>query len=86
MTLDTVVAGSAPKHHLPHLTARTPLRRESLATWVLSQSKGTGLSNVFGAQAGVYRTKRGFEKVLHYLTIFMAVLFFTVPVLIILMS
>ncbi len=40
-----------------------------LITLVLLQAKGTGLGSTFGGETGFYRTKRGFEKLLFYLTI-----------------
>ncbi len=43
---------------------------------VLMQNRGTGLSGVFGGSSGVYRTKRGVEKMLFTGTIVLAVLFF----------
>ncbi len=43
---------------------------------VLMQNRGTGLSGVFGGSSGVYRTKRGVEKMLFTGTIILAVLFF----------
>lgn len=43
---------------------------------VLMQSRGSGLGGVFGGEGGVYRTKRGVEKGLLYISIISAVLFF----------
>lgn len=42
---------------------------------ILLQAKGTGLGTVFGGSEGVYRSKRGMEKLLVYLTVFLAFLF-----------
>lgn len=42
---------------------------------ILLQVKGTGLGATFGGELGFYRTKRGFEKLLFYLTIAVASLF-----------
>jgi len=51
----------------------------ALITVVLFQNKGTGLGSIMGGGDGnVYRTKRGFEKVLFYATIFIALAFFGV--------
>ncbi len=47
-----------------------------LAASILLQAKGTGLSGVFGGEGNIFRTKRGFEKILFYITIILAVLFF----------
>jgi preprotein translocase subunit SecG len=46
-----------------------------LATLVLLQQKGSGLSAVFGGEGGVYRSRRGVEKILHRATIVIAALF-----------
>ncbi len=53
---------------------------------ILSQSKGVGLSNVFGGGDAVYRTKRGFEKWLFYSTIAMAVAFVALSIAVVLIS
>lgn len=43
---------------------------------ILLQQRGTGLSGAFGGEGNVYRAKRGVEKILFYVTIAIAVLFF----------
>lgn len=48
---------------------------------IIVQAKGTGLSGVFGGEGNVFRTKRGFEKILFYATIVLAVGFFLVAIL-----
>jgi preprotein translocase subunit SecG len=45
---------------------------------ILLQSRGTGLSGIFGGTGNIYRTKRGIEKTLFTATIVLAVLFFLV--------
>ena len=47
-----------------------------LVTAILLQQRGTGLSASFGGEGNVYRTKRGFEKILFYGTIILAAAFF----------
>ncbi|OGZ98773.1 MAG: preprotein translocase subunit SecG [Candidatus Sungbacteria bacterium RIFCSPLOWO2_12_FULL_41_11] len=47
-----------------------------LITAILLQQRGTGLSASFGGEGNVYRTKRGFEKILFYGTIILAAAFF----------
>lgn len=42
---------------------------------ILLQSRGTGLSSVFGGEGNVFRTKRGAEKILLIITIILAILF-----------
>lgn len=46
-----------------------------LISFILLQGRGTGLSAPFGGGGETFRTRRGVEKVLHYLTIFVVVLF-----------
>lgn len=48
---------------------------------ILMQSRGAGLSGVFGGSSGIYRTKRGIEKSLFISTIVLAVLFFGIAIL-----
>lgn len=43
---------------------------------ILLQAKGTGLGSTFGGEIGFYGTKRGAEKLLFILTIIVAVIFF----------
>jgi len=42
---------------------------------VLLQSRGGGLSNIFGGAGEVYQTKRGIEKAIFVITIILVVLF-----------
>lgn len=46
-----------------------------LVTLVLLQQREGGLGSAFGGEGNVFRTKRGLEKSLHYLTIATAILF-----------
>jgi preprotein translocase subunit SecG len=43
---------------------------------ILLQNRGTGLGSTFGGSGGVYLTKRGLEKKLFIATIILAILFF----------
>lgn len=43
---------------------------------ILLQQRGSGLGAAFGGGSEVFRTKRGVEKILHYATIAIAILFF----------
>jgi preprotein translocase subunit SecG len=43
---------------------------------ILMQSRGAGLSGVFGGSNAVFRTKRGIEKTLFTVTIVLAAAFF----------
>ena len=47
----------------------------SLAVVILLQKSGSGVGSVFGGSSGAYRSKRGAEKILHYITIILAFLF-----------
>lgn len=42
---------------------------------VLMQNQGSGLGDAFGGGGNVYRSKRGFEKVLFFATIALGVIF-----------
>jgi protein translocase SecG subunit len=46
-----------------------------LAVLVLVQNRGAGLSGVFGGDSAVYTQRRGTEKILHIVTIIVAVAF-----------
>jgi protein translocase SecG subunit len=48
---------------------------------VLLQSKGAGLSTVFGGEGNVYSTRRGAERIIFIATIVVAALFFVVALL-----
>lgn len=48
---------------------------------VLLQQKGTGLSGVFGGSSNIYSTKRGVDKILHYSTIVVSIIFFALSLL-----
>lgn len=47
---------------------------------ILIQSRGAGLGGVFGGEGGVYRTKRGAEKIIFILTIILAALFIVISI------
>ncbi len=46
-----------------------------LIALIVLQSKGSGIGSTFGGESGMYRTKRGAERMLFYLTIVIATLF-----------
>lgn len=52
-----------------------------LITVILLQTRGAGLSTVFGGEGNIYRTKRGAEKVLFIGTIVLSVIFLGVAFL-----
>lgn len=43
---------------------------------ILLQQKGAGVGGIFGGSGNIYSTKRGVDKILHYTTIVVAVIFF----------
>lgn len=53
----------------------------SLIVAILLQSQGGGLSSVFAARGEFYRSKRGVEKLVFYLTIMLSLLFLISSVL-----
>lgn len=48
---------------------------------ILIQQKGTGLGAAFGGEGNIYRTKRGFEKVIFTSTIVLGVVFLILAIL-----
>lgn len=52
-----------------------------LVTVILLQQKGAGLSGVFGGSSNVYSTRRGVDKILHFATIGIALVFFVISLL-----
>ena len=48
----------------------------AVITLVILQSKGGGLSRMFGGEGGIYKTRRGFEKTLYNITLGVVVAFF----------
>ncbi|MFH1990682.1 MAG: preprotein translocase subunit SecG [Patescibacteria group bacterium] len=46
-----------------------------LAGAILMQSRGSGLSSVFGGESTFYHTRRGIENVIFWATIVLAILF-----------
>ena len=53
----------------------------ALIVIVLFQVRGGGLGGIFGQQSGVYRTRRGVEKILFRLTIVFVAAFLVISVL-----
>ncbi len=48
---------------------------------ILLQSKGTGLGRAWGGEGGFYHTKKGMEKALFMVTVFLSLLFFVVAII-----
>jgi preprotein translocase subunit SecG len=53
----------------------------ALVAGVLLQSKGEELGGVFGGAQGVYQTRRGIDRVLFTITIFIAIAFFVLALI-----
>jgi len=53
----------------------------ALMIFILIQAKGSGLSGVFGGDGAIYRTRRGLEKTLFNVTLYISIAFFTVALL-----
>lgn len=51
-----------------------------LVVAILLQQRGSGLSAVFGGSGNIYRTKRGLEKGLFFLTIILILLFVAIGI------
>lgn len=47
----------------------------TITVLVLLQAKGSGLGSAFGDGGGIYRTRRGVEKILYQATIAISVIF-----------
>ena len=46
-----------------------------LVVLILLQNKGTGIGSTFGGELSFYRTRRGVEKLMFYLTMIVSALF-----------
>lgn len=57
----------------------------SLMAAILFQNRGAALSGIFGGGNNVYMAKRGFDKILFIVTIVLAVLFFAISIVVILL-
>ncbi len=53
----------------------------ALVVIILLQTKGSGLSGVFGGDSTIHKTRRGVDKTLHQATIGLALAFFAVSLL-----
>ncbi|MCD6230300.1 MAG: preprotein translocase subunit SecG [Dehalococcoidia bacterium] len=58
----------------------------ALIVTILMQLRGGGLGSIFGQADSVYRTRRGIERTLFYLSIVLAVVFVILAVLIVKLS
>lgn len=53
----------------------------ALIVLIVIQQKGSGLGSTFGGNMSIYRTKRGAEKMIFYLTILVTILFLASSIL-----
>lgn len=58
----------------------------ALIAGVLIQSKGEELGGVFGGASGVYQTRRGVDKLLFTITVFLAIAFFGLAIVNVIVS
>ena len=58
----------------------------ALIVAVLVQSKGEELGGVFGGAQSVYQTRRGVDKLLFTITVFLAIAFFALAVINVILS
>ncbi|MEK7599386.1 MAG: preprotein translocase subunit SecG [Patescibacteria group bacterium] len=48
---------------------------------ILIQQRGVGLGSAFGGEGNIYRTKRGFEKIMFIGTVILSVIFIILAIL-----
>lgn len=53
----------------------------ALIALTVMQSKGAGLGRMLGGDSSIYRTRRGVEKTMFNLTVILAVVFFLISLL-----
>ncbi len=58
----------------------------ALIAILLVQAKGTGLGGIFGGDTSIYRTRRGVEKTLYQATVGLAIAFFVVSIVSVLLA
>ncbi|OGD98768.1 preprotein translocase subunit SecG [Candidatus Curtissbacteria bacterium RIFCSPLOWO2_01_FULL_38_11b] len=56
----------------------------SLVILILMQSRSGGLGTAFGSSTTIYRSRRGVEKLFTYFTIILAILFFFLSIILLL--
>ena len=58
----------------------------ALIAIIMLQAKGSGLGGIFGGDSSVYKTRRGVEKTLFHATIGLAIAFFAVSMVSVLLA
>ena len=67
---------------LPYMHAIQIIVSVALVVVILAQAKGSGgLGGIFGGEGGVYHTRRGVERTLFNVTVGLAVTFFVVSLI-----
>jgi preprotein translocase subunit SecG len=58
----------------------------ALIVVILIQAKGSGLGSIFGGDSSIYKTRRGVEKTLYQATVGLAVAFFAMSIISVLLA
>jgi preprotein translocase subunit SecG len=58
----------------------------ALIVVILIQAKGSGLGSIFGGDSSIYKTRRGVEKTLYQATVGLAVAFFAMSIVSVLIA
>jgi len=58
----------------------------ALIVIIVLQARGSGLGSVFGGDSSIYKTRRGVEKTLYQATIGLAIAFFVVSIVNVLLA
>lgn len=53
---------------------------------IMLQAKGAGLGGIFGGDSSIYKTRRGVEKTLYQATVGLAITFFAVSIVSVLLA
>ncbi|MHB0858895.1 MAG: preprotein translocase subunit SecG [Anaerolineae bacterium] len=70
----------------PYLNVIQIIVSIALIAITVMQSKSAGAGRMFGGDSSIYRTRRGVEKTMYNLTIVLAVIFFLVSLLSVLLQ
>ena len=58
----------------------------ALIAVILVQAKGSGLGGIFGGDSSIYKTRRGVEKTIFQATIALALVFFAISIISVLLA
>lgn len=65
----------------PYLNVIQIIISIALIALTVMQSKSAGLGRMFGSDSSIYRTRRGVEKTVYNLTVILAVAFFVISLI-----